>query len=351
MRLATSVWRHTPSFRFRQLVHRDYPGPVSPLRRQKVPGRTELPRLGDCQIAILDPLDKVQPITGEMIPPQPEGYLVVNQQWNARRKEIRLTGAKNEFVGFQILLSGKTSGIRPRLEFSGSAVANTPQVTFCRYAHVQSAKGPLPDPIVPLDGPLAVPSPEEQIAGQQSGSILCEVYIPHDTPPGKQTAKLRLESTDGLLEIPVQLTVWDFTLPDQLNFLPEMNCYSLPENECAYYRLAQLHRTVLNRVPYHQSGAVEQGCAPQWDGKPLDWTAWDKRFGPLFDGSAFADLPRGPIPVECFYLPIQENWPTPMAGNYNGSYWADEAFPPTYRQALVDVVAPDGRTFRRAQVA
>ncbi len=322
---------------------------VAIIPAQKLPGvsipftvpagaqRNELPKLGECQVAILDALDKVQPVTGEMIPPQSEGYLVVNSLWNARRKEIRVCAAKNEFVGFQILISGQTSGLRPRLEFAGEEVTNTPQVTFGRYAHVASPKGPLPDPIVPLDGPLAVPTPDDQIAGQQSGSILCEIYIPHDVPAGKQTAKLRLESASGVLELPVQLTVWDFTLPDHLSFLPEMNCYGLPDNERAYYRLAQLHRTVLNRVPYHQSGSVEPGCAPQWDGRTLDWTEWDKRFGPLLDGSAFADLPRGAVPVECFYLPIHENWPTPMAGNYNGSYWADAAFGASYRQALVEV--------------
>ena len=43
-----------------------------------------------------------------------------------------------------------------------------------------------------------------------------------------------------------------------------MNCYGLPGSERAYYRLAHLHRTVLNVVPYHQSGAVEQGWAPRW---------------------------------------------------------------------------------------
>ena len=95
------------------------------------------------------------------------------------------------------------------------------------------------------------------------------------------------------LTLKVSLNVWNFTLPDQLSFLPEMNCYGLPENERDYYRLAQVHRTVLNRVPYHQSGHVAEGCAPPWDGQQFDWAAWDRRFGPYFDGSAFADLPRG----------------------------------------------------------
>jgi hypothetical protein len=94
---------------------------------------------------------------------------------------------------------------------------------------------------------------------------------------------------------------------------------------------------VLNRVPYSQSGNVHAGCAPAWDGKLLDWTAWDRRFGPLLDGSAFADLPRKGVPLDIFYLPIHENWPTPIEGNCNGDFWADRAFAPQYRQTFVNV--------------
>ncbi len=309
----------------------------------------DLPKLGECRVAIIDPLDKVQPVTGEMIPGQDEGYLVVNPLWNARQRRIRLNGARNEFVGFQILLAGSVEDVRATLIFDGSDAKATPQVSFGRYVHVPTAKGPLPDAIVPFrappDAPFAVPTPEENIAGQKSGSLLCEVYIPHDAPDGMIRGTLELQSRTDHVSIPVQLNVWNFTLPDDLSFLPEMNCYGLPDNELAYYRLAQLHRTVLNRVPYHQSGSVEPGCAPAWDGRTLDWTAWDKRFGPLLDGSAFADQPRGQIPLECFYLPIHENWPTPMEGNYNGNYWADAAFPASYRAALVEVSRQMARHF------
>ena len=43
------------------------------------------------------------------------------------------------------------------------------------------------------------------------------------------------------------------------------------------------------------------------------------------------------MPIEGFYLPLFENWPTPMAGNYNGSYWADRTFPADYRRSFVEV--------------
>jgi len=72
----------------------------------------------------------------------------------------------------------------------------------------------------------------------------------------------------------------------------------------------------------------------------LNWTSWDRRFGPLPNGSAFADLPRKGVPLESFYLSLHENWPSPMEGNCNGSYWADHSFPQSYRRAFVSAYKP-----------
>jgi hypothetical protein len=106
-----------------------------------------------------------------------------------------------------------------------------------------------------------------------------------------------------------------------------------------YYRLGQRHRVVLNRVPYNQRGVLAQHVSPVWREGVLDWAAFDKRYGGLFNGEAFADLPRGAVPIECFYFAMHENWPTTMDSSYNGSYWADQAFPPAYRDAWVSSVA------------
>lgn len=282
----------------------------------------KLPKLGDAEVAILDELDKVHPVSGEMIPKQADGYLAANHLWSARDGRVRLHAARNEFVAFQVLLRGKASGVTPTLTFDGLRGARS---SFARLVSVNSAKGPLPDPVVPLDGAFDAPA-----------NLLCEVYVGHDAPAGEHKGTLRLQAGPQTLELQVTLRVWDFTLPDFLSFLPEMNCYGLPTNERDYYRLAHEHRTVLNRVPYHQNGSIAEGCAPKWDGSRLDWTAYERRFGPYLDGSAFADLPRKSVPIECFYLPMHENWPTPIEGNYNHDYWADRAFPPAYRAALVE---------------
>jgi hypothetical protein len=307
-----------------------------------------LPRLGGAEVAVLDELDKVQPVTGEMIPKQPDGYLAANHLWSAKDKRIRLHAARNEFVCFQVLLRGGVEGVRPTLAFRGEGAAAI-QVAWGDYRHVLSEKGPLPDPVVSLTGAASVPAAGGRVAGQRSASLHAEVYVPHGVKAGEYAGRLTLAAGGQTLALDVSLRVWDFTLPDYLSFLPEMNCYELPSDERAYYRLAHRHRTVLNRLPYHQSGAVSKGCAPGWDGNKLDWSDWDRRFGPYFDGSAFADLPRRGVPLEAFYLPLHENWPTPMAGNYNGDFWADRAFPAGYRRAFVEVSRQTAEHFQAKQ--
>ncbi len=301
-----------------------------------------LPRVAGAEVAIIDELDKVNPMTGELIPAQPDGYLATNHLWDASDRKIKLQAARNEFVAFQILLRGDipAGSIKPELVFDGPS-GKTIGVELGRYHSVPSKQGPLPDPIVPLSFAT------DRTPGSKNQSLHVEIYVPHGLAPGEYPGTLTLSgltpargsihADQGTLQLPVSLRVWNFSLPDHLSFLPEMNCYGLPEDERDFYRLAHRHRTVLNRVPYNQNGRMADGCAPLWDSRKLklDWSKWDSRFGPLLDGSAFADLPRKSVPVECFYLPLHENWPSPMEGNYNGGYWADRAFPDSYRKAFV----------------
>jgi len=326
----------TATVQLSQRIAGELPQPVLVPTKARLAPANSLPRLGTLEVAVLDELDKVDPITAELTPNEPEGYLAVNHLWDSAEPRISLHGARNEYVAFQVLFRGdlSTGPIQPQLIFDG-APGKQPTVEFGRYHAVKSQRGPLPDPIVPLGYP--VPALGSEAKNQ---SLHVEIYIPHELPAGKHVGTLILSqrgSSSPSLRLPVLLDVWDFTLPDHLSFLPEMNCYGLPENERDYYRLAHRHRTVLNRVPYNQTGHMHDGGAPEWDSRRrnLDWSAWDRRFGPLLDGSAFVDLPRRRVPIECFYLPLHENWPSPMEGNYNGDYWADRAFPESYRRSFV----------------
>lgn len=308
----------------------------------KLPGKAlasfkdqaELPTVAGVQMAVIDELDKVQPLTGAMIPEQPAGYLAANHLWSAKDESVRLHAARNEYVAFQILLRGSARAVRPTLTFEAGA-GDPIFANFTRYAHVATKKGLLPDPVIPLES-NSIAVPDLPAAGMKTSSLHCEIWVPHGAASGLRHGTLTLQAGRETLTLKVALRVWNFTLPDYLSFLPEMNAYELPANERDYYRMAHIHRTVLNKVPYYQSGEVQAGCAPRWTGRQFDWREFDRRFGPLFTGEAFRDLPRSGVPIECFYLPLHENWPSAMAGNYNGSYWADRAFPPAYRATFVE---------------
>ena len=224
--------------------------------------------MGSVEVAVIDELDKVHPDTGALIPEEPPGYLAANHLWDAATRQITLQAARNEFVAFQVLLraseraSPVDASVMRDLVFEGPA-GKTIQVEVGRYQLVPSKLGPLPDPIVPLTDPgIAASGPKNQ-------SLHVELYVPHSLAAGEYRGTLTLISserevaTEQELKLPIALKVWDFTLPDHLSFLPEMNCYGLPENERDYYRLAHRHRTVLNRVPYSQRGEIQDGCTPR----------------------------------------------------------------------------------------
>ncbi len=285
-------------------------------------------------VAVIDELDKLDPNTGELQPAPAFGsnYLAANHVWDASRRLIALEAARNEFVGFQLAILGDLGPIEATVTWEAAAGPRTPTATH-RLLNVATRRGPMPDPVVPIRGPTNLLGGEKL----KGGSLYFEVYVPHDAKSGVRDGFLTLQSEKGTLKLAIRLQVGDFTLPDSLSFLPEMNAYGLPDREVDYYRLAHRHRTAINRVPYSQRGIVSSEMAPKWANGRLDWTEWDARFGPFFDGSAFADSPRRSIPVDSFYLPIHENWPTPIEGNYDGGYWADRAFSASYRRAFVEV--------------
>ncbi len=314
------------------------PAPPDPLASVVVPVElfAELaspPRLGEFKVSVIDPLDKVHPVTGQMIPRHQDGYLQANHLWSASQNLVRLFAAKNEFVSFQILLEGDPEPVHASLRFPNRGPAAARTKVLCPL--------PVPTPIGDLPDPVIEPwksRGREPVKGQRFTTLLAEIYVPHDAPAGIQEGTLRLETQDGAIDVEIELRVWDFTLPDYLSFIPQMNCYGLPgpPQEVKYYRLAHIHRTCLNRLPYNWTGQVRGGHAPDRRGDGWDWRRFDRRFGPLLDGSAFKDLPRKSVPIDAFYLPINENWPMDLERSFKGSYWADEAFTPGYRRQFMD---------------
>ncbi len=290
-----------------------------------------LPQLGASSVCVLPEFVKTLS-SGETIPMTTRDYRASNALWNGSERLVDLTSAQNEFVGFQIAFEGAAQKVRFNLSWD-ETTSNDPRAAFYRLARVETPKGLVGDPALPVDSSSAI------ALNEGGDSVCCELFVPNAAAPGVRTGLLTITNdSKESIQLKIRLKIWNFALPNELNFLPEMNCYSLPENEREYYRLAQLHRTYINRVPYSHRGTVGDGLAPRWDVKSqtFDWRDWEKRFGAYFDGSAFADLPRGAVPIEAFYLPLFENFPADIFSGYdeNKSYPDDSSFSSEYRAAF-----------------
>lgn len=305
------------------------------------PAKKEGVSVGGVKVSIVDLLDKIDPVRGTMIPAREEGYKNGNHLFSAKELRVRLQSARNETVFFQVNLEGTAKNIRVAYAFEGHEGLKTNIYEFA-YVDVMDSDGKktttLPDPLLPLTTSVSIPSKAGpiRIPGQTNHSLILEIYVPHEESPGKKRGQLSLSTGSERLEIGVDLNVWNFTLPNKLSFIPEMNAYKTVSPYVGYddYRLAHAHRTVINRLPYGWHGVPE--FAPEQRGGHFDWAEWDQKVGPLLDGSAFKGLPRSGEPVDVFYLPFNENWPVNIFEHYQPSYWADEAFRDQYKTQIMD---------------
>jgi hypothetical protein len=270
-----------------------------------------------------------------------------NAVWDASSATVKLSGARNEFVAFQLAIESAQplSGIQvsaPGALFAESRLPeifrNSGAVQLYREWFVPDEKSSnqwYPDALVPLSGTLDLPARDNAVPGQTVQPVFVDIYIPHDAAPGLHTGRLLVEAgSQWKQEIAVEVEVLPLRLPDKLNFTVDLNCYSgvrdpgskygTPEYrrlEQAYHRVAHLHRTNLDVLGYSHTGTTVPDHAPPLEGEGAEtrvasWKDWDAHFGPLLEGSAFADLPRARVPVTDMYLPFFENWPSDLRRSY-----------------------------------
>ncbi len=322
-------------------------GPVSALGRVRAFERTwptlppapavapsrDVESAGPVKIWSFPELHKVNPQTGEMLE---KGTI-----WTGG---VNLSGARNEFVAFQVAVESDTplKDIAVTVDKPLFAECALPGI-FRKTGAVQlyrewmvpddkdaSATRPwYPDPLIPLDGAFDLPAADNAVPNQRVQPVFVDIYIPHDAAPGIHRGSIGVRASGRLLRtIPVQVKVLPFALPDNLNFIVDLNAYSgvnggydirrgTPEYRKLlqeYHRLAHLNRANLDVLGYSHSGTTEPDQTPPLTGEGADttvasWKDWDAHFGPLVSGSAFADLPRASVPVPIIYLALFENWP------------------------------------------
>ncbi|MCX6620793.1 MAG: hypothetical protein NTY38_06885, partial [Acidobacteria bacterium] len=222
------------------------PGPVSTLGSMRAFARTwpalptaaqasaaavPEPAVGTVKVWSFSELHKVNPQTGVLLEKGPV--------WTGG---VKLTGAQNEFVAFQVAVESEApvKDIAVTVEQPLFAECKLPAI-FAKSGAVQllrewmvpddKATGPnrpwYPDPLIPLNGAFDLPAADNGVPGQRVQPVFVDIYIPHDAAPGVHHGSIAVRAGGQLVRnVPVEVNVLPFALPDKLNFLVDLNAYS-----------------------------------------------------------------------------------------------------------------------------
>ena len=132
---------------------------------------------------------------------------------------IRLSAAANEFEPFQLVVRPlNTTNVSIAMGDFGSGI--TTQLYQVRYVDIPQASdslgrtGPYPDPLQPVENGASV-----SLAAGANTAIWVVVQVPQGTPAGDFSAQFTL----GTIVIPIQLHVFNFTLPETPRIKSQMN--------------------------------------------------------------------------------------------------------------------------------
>lgn len=242
---------------------------------------------------------------------------------------VKLFGARGETVSFQICIENcggeplRNVQIMPQeLKSREGKIIGGKMIELFRNWYAKNGKGqwqPAYCAPLPTGAPFDIPDPARKLPNQQNQTVYVDIYIPKDASPGAYAGAFLVEA-DGAeppIKLPVELTVYDFVLPDRLSFVPELNAYRIPPNAHDFYRLAHEHRCVANYW-VHRPRLTGAGKEIK-----VEWDSYDRAVGPLLSGEAFKGCRRAAAPVEALYLPFEDSWPTPLTKqtyNYQG-HW------------------------------
>ncbi len=207
-----------------------------------------------------------------------------NSAWDGR--VIRLFGARNEIVAFQVIVEADGDGVRelsarlPALISARGRITYRPpaadptdyvgrpiQIFAVRYMEVTSpshaswvyTRGSAAAPADPTGWKPVQLVPEHArkdrgglpvaIRPNENQAIWIEVFIGRDREPGIYRGTVEIRADSRRLNVPIELEVFDFALPDE-NSMHAMFFYSSDQPERyhgrnldpAYHRLAHRHR-------------------------------------------------------------------------------------------------------------
>ncbi len=298
---------------------------------------------------------RVEPTSGRLIEDRtdihsdyPSGdYRGRNPVWDSSTKTVSLRAARNEFVAFQMIIESASPVDDVDVSFDaltrqGGGRIDGKQVALFKdwytqvrhpstgYEKTSLGPGWYPDALMPKRHstlypgfPFSIPDIYNNIPKQTNQAIWVDIFVPFEAekaPAGSYDGEIQVTWKGGQDSIRVRLDVWDFALPQKSSLPGDVWNDSMrrmpPDEERAYYQLAQQHRFLPLVYGYKPEIQVDNGKVH------LDWTEYDQRLGPYLDGSAFTEKygywgPGYGVPVDHMMLPFNIDRPD----GRHGSAW------------------------------
>lgn len=281
-------------------------------------------KLGTASVYAFPELTMIDPVSAQALHEEARDLSQKNAIWDGSSSTIRLAAAKAESISFQIAINGTVNDVDIDIsDLKGKGTISTKSARLWRNWYV----GKYSEYAIPLTGKISCPMADNNISGQTLQAVTADIHIPKNVKKGlyKGTVTLSAGSENAVLNLHVK--VYDVTIPDEIFFNPEMNCYGGPGKAGSdqfnnSFKLAHYHRSTINRVPYSQNGTIHKDWSPDvsQNGTVTDWSRFDNNIGPLLDGSLFKDNPRAGVPVASLYLPHFEGWPLDYRKHYKPGF-------------------------------
>jgi len=270
--------------------------------------------------------------------------------------------ARNAYTSFHLVVDLPAGG---DYEVSVEITDPTRQLEvdlFREWFHLtESDRNYYPDALIPVSMPYRtrLPDPDNRIEKQTSSAFWVDVWVPKEATPGVYRGMALLRVGSKRTRAPFELRVLEATVPAEDAVTIDHNSYGsswladyyggieVPSEQSfqlthLYHRLFYEHRGVFHQLGYGHGGKVIAEFAPETEGsgrtrRIKNWDLYDRHYGPLLDGSAFAGSRRGPRPIPFVYLPINPEWPASFLG------WGE----PGYETEFVNVVGQMEQHFRQ----
>ncbi len=277
------------------------------------------------------------------------------------RNPLTLAGARGGYVSFHLIVKAPEGGDYQLALNPGDKSGKLQADLFREWFHfIEREKGYYPDALIPVSTPYSsrLPDPDNKIDKQTAQAFWVDIWIPRDATPGIYHCLAILTAGKKQHSLPVEVKVVPAVIPDEDVILMDHNSYGssfladlhenikVPSDDSIrlihlYHRIFYEHRGVYHQLGYGHGGKVIREFAPELTGSGRakrieDWSLYDRHYGPLFDGSAFAGSRRGPRPIPFVYLPINPEWPASFL------WWGE----PGYEVEFTNVVSQMERHFR-----